>query len=62
MRAFDSQYDDWAVGDLVVWEDDKEAEPMKITEIDAYERVHWSEGDEEDHLTRATNLLRVKEQ
>ena len=60
MIEFDAQYDDWRAGDLVVWEEEKEAEPMKITKIDNYGRVFWLEGGEEA-MTRSTNLLRVKE-
>ncbi len=57
----DSDYDNWHVGDWVIWADEKDGPRMQIVEIDEYQRVFWLVGGRQE-MTRATNLLRVQEE
>lgn len=59
-RTFDENYDDWKPGDYVVWEDEPQGEKMQIIEVDEYQRVWWMD-DGKKAMTRAVNLLRVKD-
>ncbi len=59
-RIFDEDSDDWKVGDWVVLEDERDGEPVQITHINEWGRVYWMENGEEC-MTRATNLLRVRQ-
>lgn len=58
----DDNYDEWKIGDLIVWEDEaNQKTPVlkKIEKIDEYGRVFWKEG-RDTVMTRLTNMLRVR--
>jgi hypothetical protein len=57
---YDTDYDDWKVGDTVTWAIDDDPDTMIIESIDAtYKRVYWLENGEMD-MTRMTNLKRER--
>lgn len=58
-RTFDQNFEEWQVGDYIVWEEEKDGPLLKITRLDhEYDRVFWLENGEEQ-MTRMTNMWRV---
>lgn len=61
MRVYDDNWEDWKVGDTIVWCDDKNKEDWIITKIDrGY--VYWIDNKYEfgkENMTRVTSMLRV---
>lgn len=58
--AYDSDDEDWKVGDFIIWEEEKNSfpTPFQITFVD-WSHVCWKE-DGKEVQTRPTNMLRVK--
>ena len=70
---FDEAYADWNVGDIVVWNEDKDGPRIQITRIDReHGYIYWNQSETErdyydgfvlaqEAMTRMTNMLRVQE-
>jgi hypothetical protein len=59
--TYDDDYDNWQVGDVVIWEEDRRAIQRAegtITEIDKSRQWVWFDVKGESQQTRAFNLLR----
>lgn len=70
---YDDNYEDWKAGDKIVWEEEPDATPFAIIRI-AHGYVYWHDADDNaacegspctranhHHMTRETNMLRVKD-
>src|SRR5260221_287535 len=58
-RLLDDDYELWKPGDLLVWDEDEDGPLFPLARIDEHERVFWLDHGEE-HMTRATNMWRVR--